>query len=250
MKVIFLGNGEAFDERYPNHSHLVLTDKTALMLDCGDSAVRQIWKYTKDHSLIDALYITHRHSDHLFGIPALLGRMLEEGRKKELVIICSDQIKSDIERLTEHAYFGINSYGFDVRFLISEDGKEIVFNELKLAFAKTLHTAYNLAIRISDGKNVVCYSGDGPFDENTEKLYQNADLLMHECYMYETRITGHVAAIDVFEMAKRQNVKCLALAHFKRAFNDETRSRVLKEIPTTGLKIIFPEPLDEYLLPA
>ena len=78
MKVIFLGNGEAFDERYPNHSHLVLSDKTALMLDCGDSAVRQIWKYTKDHSLIDALYITHRHSDHLFGIPALLGRMLEE----------------------------------------------------------------------------------------------------------------------------------------------------------------------------
>ena len=64
MKVVFLGNGEAFDERYPNHSHLVFSDKTVLMLDCGDSAVRQLWKYTKDHSLIDALYITHRHSDH------------------------------------------------------------------------------------------------------------------------------------------------------------------------------------------
>ncbi len=246
MKVIFLGNGEAFDERYPNHSHLVFSDKTVLMLDCGDSAVRQLWKYTKNHSLIDALYITHRHSDHLFGVPALLGRMLEEGRKKDLTIICSEQLKADIERLTEHAYFGINSYGFKINFLIAKDGENMDFNELKLSFAKTGHRAYCLAIRIDDGKNIVCYSGDGPADENTEKIYKNADILMHECYMFDKRFPGHVAAVDVFEMAKRNNVKCLALGHFKREFNDETRRRVKDAIPSTGLKIILPEPLEEY----
>ena len=246
MKIVFLGNGEAFDERYPNHSHLVLSDKTVLMLDCGDSAVRQLWKYTKNHSLIDVLYITHRHSDHLFGIPALLGRMLEEERKKDLTIICSEQLRADIERLTEHAYYGINSYGFKINFLMAEDGKQIQFNNLKLSFAKTGHTAYNLAIRIEDGKNIVCYSGDGPSDENTEKIYKDADILMHECYMFDKRFPGHVAAVDVFEMAKRNNIKCLALAHFKRAFNDETRKKVKDAIPGTGLKIILPEPLEEY----
>jgi len=246
MKVVFLGNGEAFDERYPNHSHLVLSDKTVIMLDCGDSAVRQLWKYTKDYSLVDALYITHRHSDHLFGIPALLGRMLEENRKKDLTIICSEQLKSDIERLAEHAYFGINSYGFEIKFIIAKEGESIKFNELKLSFAKTGHTAHNLAIRIEDGKDVVCYSGDGPSDEKTEKLYKDADILMHECYMYDKRMPGHVAAVDVFEMAKRNNIKCLALSHFKRAFNDETRARVKKAILSTGLKIILPGPLEEY----
>ena len=246
MKIIFLGNGEAFDERYPNHSHLVFSDKTVLMLDCGDSAVRQLWKYTKNHSLIDALYITHRHSDHLFGIPALLGRMLEENRKKELTIICSEQIKVDVERLTEHAYFGINSYGFNIKFMIAKDKESIKFNDLKLSFAKTGHTAYCLAIRIGDGNKTVCYSGDGPFDEGTEKIYKNADILIHECYMFDQRINGHVAAVDVFEMAKRNDVKCLALGHFKRAFNDETRRRVKEAIPSTGLKIILHEPLEEY----
>jgi len=219
-----------------------------LMLDCGDSAVRQLWKYTENYSLIDTLYITHRHSDHLFGIPALLGRMLEEERKKDLTIICSEQLKTDVERLTEHAYFGINSYGFNIKFIIAEDGKEIQFNELKLTFAKTGHTAYNLAIRINDGKNIVCYSGDGPMDEDSEKIYKDADILMHECYMFDKKFPGHVVALDVFEMAKRQNVKCLALSHFKRAFNDETRARVKAEIPKTGLKIILPEPLEEYSL--
>ena len=246
MKVVFLGNGEAFDERCPNHSHLVLAGKTAIMLDCGDSAVRQMWRYTKDHSLINALYVTHRHSDHLFGIPALLGRMLEEERKKELTIICSEQIKADIERLTEHAYSGIKSYGFEIKFVIAEDGKDIKFNDLKLSFAKTGHTAYNLAIRIDDGKNIVCYSGDGPSDEKTEELYKDADILMHECYMFDKKFPGHVTAVDVFDMAKRNNIKCLALSHFKRAFNDETKKKVKDAIPATGLKIILPEPLEEY----
>ena len=246
MKIIFLGVGEAFDERYPNHSHLVLIDKTAIMLDCGDSAVRQLWRYTKDHSLVDALYITHRHSDHLFGVPALLGRMMEEERKKELVIICSEQVKADVKRLTEHAYFGINSYGFEIKFIIAEDGKSIRFNDLNLSFAKTGHTVDNLAVRINDGKKIACYSGDGSADENTEKIYKDADILMHECYMFDQRIKGHVAAVDVFEMAKRNNIKCLALAHFKRAFNDETRRRVKEATSSTGLKIILPEPLDEH----
>lgn len=246
MKVVFLGNGEAFDERYPNHSHLVLSGKTALMLDCGDSAVRQLWKYTKNHSLIDALYITHRHSDHLFGIPALLGRMLEENRKKDLAIICSEEIKADVERLAEHAYFGIASYGFKVNFVIAKDGEDVQFNDLKLSFAKTGHTAYNLAIRINNGKNIVCYSGDGPLAESAEKLYKNADILMHECYMFDKKFPGHVVAVDLFKMAKRQRVKCLALAHFKREFNDETRKRVKEVISKIGLKIIFPESLGGY----
>jgi hypothetical protein len=56
--------------------------------------------------------------------------MFEEGRKKELVIICSQQIKEDIERLAEHAYFGIKSYGFVVKFIIAEDGKEVKFNDV------------------------------------------------------------------------------------------------------------------------
>lgn len=248
MRVVFLGNGEAFDERYPNHSHLVFSDNAVIMLDCGDSAVRQLWKFTSNHSLIDALYITHRHSDHLFGVPALLGRMLEEGRKKQLDIICSEGLVADIMRLTEHAYYGINSYGFEINFITVPHLGIFHYKSLRLSFAKTGHTAYNLAIRIEDGKHVVCYSGDGPADIATKMLYVNADLVMHECYMFDQRMPGHVAAVDVFEMAKRCGIKCLALGHFKRKFNDETRQQVKEAIPATGLNIILPEPLQEYNL--
>ncbi len=56
MKVIFLGVGEACDERVPNNSHLILSD-TKLLLDCGYSAPPQLWKYNPDASFLDAIYI-------------------------------------------------------------------------------------------------------------------------------------------------------------------------------------------------
>jgi ribonuclease BN (tRNA processing enzyme) len=64
MKIVFLGVGSAFDENYPNTSVLISTDKTSLMLDCGDSAARQLWKIASGNDSIDAIYITHHHPDH------------------------------------------------------------------------------------------------------------------------------------------------------------------------------------------
>ena len=93
MKVIFLGVGEAFDENNPNNSHLVLSGKTSLLLDCGFVVPYQLWKYNNDQSFLDGVYITHPHADHYFGLPALLVRMSEEKRTRQFTIICQKGFK-------------------------------------------------------------------------------------------------------------------------------------------------------------
>jgi ribonuclease BN (tRNA processing enzyme) len=248
MKIVFLGVGEAFDENYPNNAHLIISDQTTILLDCGDSAVRQLWKYTSDHNLIDCLFITHRHSDHLFGIPALLGRMLEEKRTKDLTIICSEKIKEDIERISEHAYQGLKSnFGFNINFIIAEEEKSIQFNELTLSFALSNHTSHNLAVKINNGKNIVCYSGDGIINEQSWDLYQDANLLIHEAYTYDKEIRGHVKIKDLITAAEKYNVKCLALTHFKRDFIKNELEKYLPVIlKNDNLQIIIPKPMDEY----
>ena len=103
MKVVFLGVGEAADENHPCNSHLILS-KTNLLLDCGYSIPRQVWKYNKDKDLIDAIYISHLHADHCFGLPALLIRMMEEKRTKPVAIICKTEFVTQIKQIIDLGY--------------------------------------------------------------------------------------------------------------------------------------------------
>ncbi|MGD0576984.1 MAG: MBL fold metallo-hydrolase, partial [Candidatus Staskawiczbacteria bacterium] len=103
MKVIFLGVGEAFDKDLSNNSHLIITDKTKLLLDCGFNAASQVWKLNPDQSFLDAVYISHWHADHYFGLPGLLLRMWEEGRTRPITIISRKGFKKQFNELMDLA---------------------------------------------------------------------------------------------------------------------------------------------------
>lgn len=246
MKVIFLGAGEAFDEKLPNNSHLVLSDNTNLLLDCGCTTPTQLWKFNDNQSFLDAIYISHTHADHYFGIPALFVRMQEEERKKPITVICQKGLKKTIKELMEYGYKGsAKKFKFKIKFIEVEESQTTQFNELKLLFAPTVHSINNFAIKIDDGKKSFCYSGDGMFNEKTEKLYKNSNLVIHEAYLYDEKREGHACIIELIKMAERNNVKCLALTHINRDLRKELNK---KKISSKKVKVIIPNPFEEYIL--
>lgn len=246
MKVIFLGVGEAFDENYPNNSSLVLTDETSLMIDCGDSAVRQLWKYNKgNHNLVDVLYITHRHSDHLFGLPAMLGRFHEEKRTKPFTIICTKALFEDIKIASSYAYKGLETdFPFKLNIIEIEAGQTIDFQDLKLSFALARHSTPVLSIKVDDGKNEICYSGDGMFSLQ-ENFYKDLDLLIQEAYLYDKEIIGHACVTGAVKFAEDNNVKNLALVHLNKHFRKEELNGLRDKIKSNKVEITIPEPMDE-----
>src|SRR3989338_3482240 len=246
MKIISLGVGEAFDETLPNNSHLILS-KTNLLLDCGYSIPPQMWKYNPSQSFLDAVYISHLHADHYLGLPALLKRMWEEKRKKPLTIICQKGAKVQIEKLIGFAYKGIAfKFEFKLNFIEAESRQKIKFNEFWLSFAPTIHSVPNLAIKITSKNKALCYSGDGMFTEETEKLYQNSDLVIHENYTFDEKLLNHACATELIEMAKKNNVKCLALTHIRRDIRKNQMGLIKNRTAKEKIRIIVPEPLDEY----
>jgi len=250
MKVIFLGVGEAFDENLPNNSHLVTNDTVNILLDCGYSVPPQLWKFNNDQSFLDAIYISHMHADHYFGIPPLLVRMYEEERKKDLVIICQESAKELINQYFDYGYKGFRTkFKFKINFIEVDPEKIIDFKGFKLSFAPTKHSSSNLAIKITDknGKSV-CYSGDGRANKKTERLYKNSDLVIHESYLERNDFPGHGSIIDLIEIVKRNNIKCLALTHIQRDFRKKNLKRIKQLISKENVNIIIPEPLDEYKL--
>lgn len=245
MKVVFLGVGEAFDEDNLNNSHLIFS-KTKLLLDCGFTVPFQLWKYNADQLFLDIVFISHCHADHYFGLPVLLLRMWEEKRTKKFTIICQKGKKKIIEEMIEYGYKGFREkFEFKIEFIEVEAGQTISFNELKLSFESTMHSTDNLAIKVSDDKNAICYSGDGMFTKKTESLYANSDLLIQEVYLFDEKKIGHACIVDTVEMAKRNKIKCLALTHLNRFFRKRDLEKIKEFISKEKIKIIIPKPLEK-----
>jgi len=244
MKIIFLGTGEALDENNPNNSCLVLSKKTKLLLDCGLTTPYQLWKYNNNQNLLDVVYISHLHSDHSFGLPALVMRMWEEGRrKKPLTIICQEDI---LEKFMEFGYKGfLKKFKFKINYKKAEAEKKIKFKDLELFFAETRHSRKNLAIKINNGNKSVCYSGDGMFIKETERLYRGSDLLIQETYLYDKKIIEHSSIVDAIKMAEENNIKCLALTHINRNLRPKIKK---KNLFSRKVKIIIPKTFAEYKL--
>jgi len=246
MKIIFLGVGEAFDENLSNNSQLAISGKINLLLDCGFTAPSQIWKYSKDKDLIDAIYISHQHGDHFCGLPALLVRMWEEGRKKDLTIICQKNLKEKLKEFMDFVYFGfMDKLDYKINLIESVDGGEVKFQGLNLFFEKTTHSTENLAIKINDGTNTFCYSGDGKPEEGSI-FYRNADLAIFETYLYDVEKIGHSSIVGAINFAEKNNIKCLALTHINRDLRKNELPDLKNKIKSDKVRIIIPEPLDEY----
>lgn len=248
MKVVFLGVGEAFDDNLPNNSQLIITEKTKLLSDCGFNIPQQLWKYNSDQNFLDVINISHQHADHFFGLPAILLRMWEGGRERDLTIICQKGMKDSFSNFMDYAYKDfMKKFKYKVNLIESAEGRIVEFQDLKLSFEKTVHSGENLAVKISDGKNTMAYGGDGaPIGKSD--FYKNLDLLILETYMYDEEKIGHSSIVSAILFAEQNKVKCLALTHINRDFRKNDLPKIKDKIKSDKVKTIIPKPLDEYNL--
>jgi len=244
MKVICLGNGEAVDEKHPNNSFLLLS-KSKLMLDCGFSAPYQLWKYNDGKDFLDFVYISHTHADHYFGLAALICRLDDEKREKQLTVICQNGSEKIIRQMINLGYPGKGDLTW-LKFIEVNEGDVLLVNEFAMEFAWTAHSVRGMAIRIEADEKIICYSGDGMFTKASERLYTNSDLLIHESFGVKIRKTGHSVFSEVIAMAKKHDVKVLALTHFDRFERRKCLKNIKETISTEKeIKILLPEPMDE-----
>ncbi|MFQ5493063.1 MAG: MBL fold metallo-hydrolase [Candidatus Dojkabacteria bacterium] len=247
MNVYFLGVGEAFDETLPNNSLLVQRNGYKLMLDCGFSIPDELWKYNNDTDLIDAIFVSHTHADHYFGIPALFTRWLEEEREKPVSIITTEENIDLLQQLLDFAYRDTrNYYKFDINFISVNKSQQIQVGGIDLEFAETDHTVSNLAVKVSDGENTLVYSGDGIPTRESEELYRSCDLLVHDAYYWDKKSWGHPLIKDLIPMANRLNVKALALTHLERDYRKNEIEKLQEEIRKEDINVFVPKPGDTF----
>lgn len=234
MEVTVLGCGEAFDDQLPNTSLLVRGGQLWL-LDCGYSVPPVFWRHVRDAAALDAIYISHAHADHYFGLPALLGRMWEEGRTKPLTVVSQREVLEKIRHSLELGYPGLAArFAFPLEFCPARLGGVLQVGETQLNFAETKHAVPNLAVRLESGGRVLCYSGDGMFLEDTCSLYAGAHLVVHEAFCLEP----NPVHADIPSLVKL-GLPRLAMVHVQRSLRRDAQ-RLSAWVD--GRTVLLPEP--------
>ena len=82
--------------RFPS-SQIVKYDETLYMVDCGEGTQIQLLNFKVKRNRIKAIFISHLHGDHIFGLPGLVTSFMHYSRVDPLLIIGPFGIKSFIE---------------------------------------------------------------------------------------------------------------------------------------------------------
>jgi len=82
MRITTLGtsHGDATYCRF-NSSTLIETSGGSYLLDCGEPATALMVRQQKDAGALRAVFITHMHGDHAFGLPALMKMLVKYARE-------------------------------------------------------------------------------------------------------------------------------------------------------------------------
>jgi ribonuclease BN (tRNA processing enzyme) len=246
MRVTFVGVGEAFDERLPNTSLLVESGDSSILLDCGFNVSCELWRHAANPTALDAVFISHFHADHYFGLPALITRSIEEKRTKRLTILGPSGIESRVSRLMELAYSNaLAKAGFEIFFIECVPGEDFKHSGFRFRFALNDHSMPCLAIRLdAEGKSLY-YSGDGKPTSATVDLAEDCDLVVHEAYTLDEITTGHGDVGTSLRMARNSGAKACALVHMKRTIR-HTMMDMIRMAAETAPEVhaFVPEPGD------
>jgi ribonuclease Z len=106
IRIVFLGTSAGMPSRSRNVAAVaVVMDGRVLLFDCGEGTQQQLMRAEHVRSGgIEAIFITHLHGDHLFGLPGLLSSLGLGGRRDPLTVYGPPGIAAYLKAIP---YFGI-----------------------------------------------------------------------------------------------------------------------------------------------
>jgi ribonuclease BN (tRNA processing enzyme) len=201
LDLLFLGSGNAFAAQGRAFSSFLLNGR--YLFDCGPTVMQQLAKADVAARDVEAVFISHYHADHFFGLPFLLLDAKYGGRTKDLTIVGPPGIELRTRSLLELGYPGVvDSANYTRHYVEIRDGACERVGDLTLTAARVQHVdefecfAFRAEV---EGRSVV-YSGDTTLCDGLLRLVKDADVIVTECSC--DGVAVHLSPAGVDEVAR------------------------------------------------
>ncbi|MGH3761260.1 MBL fold metallo-hydrolase [Actinophytocola sp.] len=212
MKVTVLGSCAAWPE--PGRAcsgYLVEHDGFRLVLDLGFATLPRLLRHCPNGT-VDAVVVTHRHSDHCVDLNGLL-RVRHYGERvlPRIPLLCPPDVASVVDTLEPRPRL---AELFDVHEL--PGGRRV--GPFQVDGIALPHHVPNAGVRLTTPGRTLAYTGDTGPDPRLAELGADADLYIMEATLQAEPAPGEprnvLTAREAGEWARRAGARRLLLTHF------------------------------------
>jgi ribonuclease Z len=260
IRIVFLGTSSGTPARDRNVSALcVVIDGAVLLFDCGEGTQHQFLRAPVRSGAIDAIFITHVHGDHSYGLPGLLATLSMNGRTRPMTIVGPPGVRDYLEGVlatTQHnpdfsmafAETPFRGEGYTVisaplehtvetfGYCVIEDEHRGKFDPQKARalgfeagpqFAELIRSGDPRVVGPSRPGRRIAYVSDTRPCANGVELARGADVVIHEStYAHDMSDDAHArfhsTAVGAARVAAEANASALILTHFSARYGDVT----------------------------
>ena len=258
MDLTLLGTGcPSVDFKRFGPSNLISTKKTNILIDCGSGVTQRLKQANFSTAKIDALFLTHLHSDHVIDLYQLIISSWHSYRTKPWKIYGPIGTKKFVystmktwksERDLRIKYELRSSIkAFDIKIKEFNKYGKIKIKDITVEYFEVDHKPVKFAYGFcfKNKRKKLTISGDTKPCENLMKFAQKSDVLLHEVFIegeikkvnkMRTKKTlhnvqsYHTTSSEVGKVAFITQSKKLVLTHFvPTRFNKAKLKKIVKK---------------------